>query len=215
MSFQPYTYKQLQQIISSRLNSVKAFEEDAIQLVSRKVNTVQILSCVELGKNYGDMGDFCNSNLSSVGTHPAVGTKWGTSSGSCTVLSLKYTWHFYRKHAKAVSLFFPPALRRLLNDTMSAFYTFGIMNHWMDLGGGGKSSMPLAVEISIFILSFSRFLRPQCNLFYFQSVCSVVQKTNNALGSVASQIKMYAWSNENFIKIVSCKWVLRGISEIL
>ncbi|NXX92742.1 ORC1 protein, partial [Centropus bengalensis] len=37
MSFQPYTYKQLQQIISSRLNSVKAFEEDAIQFVSRKV----------------------------------------------------------------------------------------------------------------------------------------------------------------------------------
>ncbi|KAM9283080.1 origin recognition complex subunit 1 isoform 3-T3 [Morus bassanus] len=37
MSFQPYTYKQLQQIVSSRLNSMKAFEEDAIQLVSRKV----------------------------------------------------------------------------------------------------------------------------------------------------------------------------------
>ncbi|NWX49199.1 ORC1 protein, partial [Steatornis caripensis] len=37
MSFQPYTYKQLQQIISSRLNSIKAFEEDAIQLVCRKV----------------------------------------------------------------------------------------------------------------------------------------------------------------------------------
>ncbi|KAM9542067.1 origin recognition complex subunit 1 [Guaruba guarouba] len=37
MSFQPYTYKQLQQIISSRLNNMKAFEEDAIQLVSRKV----------------------------------------------------------------------------------------------------------------------------------------------------------------------------------
>ncbi|NXF02450.1 ORC1 protein, partial [Smithornis capensis] len=37
MSFQPYTYKQLQQIISSRLKGVKAFEEDAIQLVSRKV----------------------------------------------------------------------------------------------------------------------------------------------------------------------------------
>ncbi|XP_035756084.1 origin recognition complex subunit 1 isoform X1 [Egretta garzetta] len=36
MSFQPYTYKQLQQIISSRLNSMKAFEEDAVQLVSRK-----------------------------------------------------------------------------------------------------------------------------------------------------------------------------------
>ncbi|XP_061488980.1 origin recognition complex subunit 1 isoform X2 [Rhineura floridana] len=37
MSFQPYTYKQLQQIISSRMAQLKAFEEDAIQLVSRKV----------------------------------------------------------------------------------------------------------------------------------------------------------------------------------
>jgi len=39
MSFQPYTFKQLQQIIMSRLNKVKAFEEDALQLVSRKVAT--------------------------------------------------------------------------------------------------------------------------------------------------------------------------------
>ncbi|NWQ62081.1 ORC1 protein, partial [Neopipo cinnamomea] len=37
MAFQPYTYKQLQHIISSRLKGVKAFEEDAIQLVCRKV----------------------------------------------------------------------------------------------------------------------------------------------------------------------------------
>ncbi|MBN3302199.1 ORC1 protein, partial [Amia calva] len=37
MSFQPYTFKQLQQIITSRLNRVRAFEEDALQLVSRKV----------------------------------------------------------------------------------------------------------------------------------------------------------------------------------
>ncbi|GCB66270.1 hypothetical protein scyTo_0014975 [Scyliorhinus torazame] len=37
MSFQPYTYKQLQRIISSRLNRLKAFEDDAIQLVGRKV----------------------------------------------------------------------------------------------------------------------------------------------------------------------------------
>ncbi|KAG8003326.1 Origin recognition complex subunit 1, partial [Nibea albiflora] len=36
MSFQPYSFKQLQQIIMSRLNKVKAFEEDALQLVSRK-----------------------------------------------------------------------------------------------------------------------------------------------------------------------------------
>ncbi|KAM9763096.1 LOW QUALITY PROTEIN: origin recognition complex subunit 1 [Menidia menidia] len=37
MSFQPYGFKQLQQIITSRLNRLKAFEEDALQLVSRKV----------------------------------------------------------------------------------------------------------------------------------------------------------------------------------
>ncbi|XP_070602008.1 origin recognition complex subunit 1 isoform X2 [Erythrolamprus reginae] len=37
MSFQPYTYKQLQQIISSRINQLKAFEEDAVQFISRKV----------------------------------------------------------------------------------------------------------------------------------------------------------------------------------
>ncbi|XP_025790991.1 origin recognition complex subunit 1 [Puma concolor] len=37
MSFQPYTHSQLQQILISRLKHVKAFEDDAIQLVARKV----------------------------------------------------------------------------------------------------------------------------------------------------------------------------------
>lgn len=37
MSFQPYTYSQLQQILVSRLKHLKAFEDDAIQLVARKV----------------------------------------------------------------------------------------------------------------------------------------------------------------------------------
>lgn len=37
MSFQPYTFRQLLQIIMSRLNKMRAFEEDALQLVSRKV----------------------------------------------------------------------------------------------------------------------------------------------------------------------------------
>ncbi|XP_040834610.1 origin recognition complex subunit 1 isoform X2 [Ochotona curzoniae] len=37
MSFQPYTYSQLQQILVSRLQHLKAFEDDAIQLVARKV----------------------------------------------------------------------------------------------------------------------------------------------------------------------------------
>ncbi len=44
MSFQPYSFKQLQQIIMSRLNKVKAFEEDALQLVSRKVNILHAFS---------------------------------------------------------------------------------------------------------------------------------------------------------------------------
>ncbi|XP_064138047.1 origin recognition complex subunit 1 isoform X3 [Loxodonta africana] len=37
MSFQPYTHSQLQQILMSRLKHVKVFEDDAIQLVARKV----------------------------------------------------------------------------------------------------------------------------------------------------------------------------------
>ncbi|XP_053432465.1 origin recognition complex subunit 1 [Nycticebus coucang] len=37
MSFQPYTHSQLQQILVSRLRHLKAFEDDAIQLVARKV----------------------------------------------------------------------------------------------------------------------------------------------------------------------------------
>lgn len=38
MCFQPYTYRQLQQILMSRLRHLKAFEDDAIQLVARKVS---------------------------------------------------------------------------------------------------------------------------------------------------------------------------------
>ena len=41
MSFQPYTHSQLQQILISRLKHVKAFEDDAIQLVARKVSHFQ------------------------------------------------------------------------------------------------------------------------------------------------------------------------------
>lgn len=41
MSFQPYTHSQLQQILVSRLKHLKAFEDDAIQLVARKVSRPQ------------------------------------------------------------------------------------------------------------------------------------------------------------------------------
>ncbi|KAL9951995.1 hypothetical protein ACROYT_G044759 [Oculina patagonica] len=36
LTFQPYTFSQLQQIVMSRITGLNAFEPDAIQLVSRK-----------------------------------------------------------------------------------------------------------------------------------------------------------------------------------
>uniref|UniRef100_A0A669PVZ4 Origin recognition complex subunit 1 n=1 Tax=Phasianus colchicus TaxID=9054 RepID=A0A669PVZ4_PHACC len=60
MSFQPYTYKQLQQIISSRLNSVEAFEEDAIQLVSRKVAALSgdARRCLDICRRAAEICEF-------------------------------------------------------------------------------------------------------------------------------------------------------------
>lgn len=49
MSFQPYSFKQLQQIITSRLNKFKAFEEDALQLISRKVGLFVVLLSIPRG----------------------------------------------------------------------------------------------------------------------------------------------------------------------
>ncbi|XP_071800120.1 uncharacterized protein [Asterias amurensis] len=40
MTFQPYTFKQLQSIVQSRLEGLRAFEPDAIQLAARKVAAV-------------------------------------------------------------------------------------------------------------------------------------------------------------------------------
>ena len=37
MTFQPYTYLQLQEIVTSRIRELDAFEPDAVQLVARKV----------------------------------------------------------------------------------------------------------------------------------------------------------------------------------
>lgn len=37
MTFQPYTYKQLQEIVESRLKGIDAFNSDAVQLAARKV----------------------------------------------------------------------------------------------------------------------------------------------------------------------------------
>ena len=37
MTFQPYTFKELEEIILSRIRGTDAFEDDALQLVARKV----------------------------------------------------------------------------------------------------------------------------------------------------------------------------------
>ena len=42
MTFQPYTHRQLMEIVLSRMKGVQAFDEDAIQLAARKVT---ILKC--------------------------------------------------------------------------------------------------------------------------------------------------------------------------
>ena len=39
MTFQPYTFRELQEIVMSRIKGINAFEEDALQLVARKVKT--------------------------------------------------------------------------------------------------------------------------------------------------------------------------------
>ncbi|NWS74509.1 ORC1 protein, partial [Crotophaga sulcirostris] len=67
MSFQPYTYKQLQQIISSRLNSVKAFEEDAIQLVSRKVAALSgdARRCLDICRRATEICEFASQKRTS------------------------------------------------------------------------------------------------------------------------------------------------------
>ncbi|XP_045543799.1 origin recognition complex subunit 1 isoform X2 [Salmo salar] len=69
MSFQPYSFKQLQQIITSRLIMVKAFEEDAMQLVSRKVAALSgdARRCLDICRRATEICEHSASHPSSVG----------------------------------------------------------------------------------------------------------------------------------------------------
>ena len=53
MTFQPYTYRQLQEIVLSRMRGVDAFDGDAVQLAARKVNEsiINWIQNVEKSKN--------------------------------------------------------------------------------------------------------------------------------------------------------------------
>ncbi|OCT85017.1 hypothetical protein XELAEV_18023178mg [Xenopus laevis] len=63
MSFQPYTHKQLQQIITSRLNHIKAFDDDAIQLVARKVAALSgdARRCLDICRRATEICEFSHS----------------------------------------------------------------------------------------------------------------------------------------------------------
>ncbi|XP_040897248.1 origin recognition complex subunit 1 isoform X2 [Toxotes jaculatrix] len=69
MSFQPYSFKQLQQIITSRLNKLKAFEEDALQLVSRKVAALSgdARRCLDICRRATEICEHSTANPSAPG----------------------------------------------------------------------------------------------------------------------------------------------------
>ncbi|XP_019738192.1 origin recognition complex subunit 1 isoform X1 [Hippocampus comes] len=72
MSFQPYGFKQLQQIIMSRLNKVKAFEDDALQLVSRKVAALSgdARRCLDICRRATEL---CEHSATNTSTRRLVG----------------------------------------------------------------------------------------------------------------------------------------------
>ncbi|KAI5938244.1 Origin recognition complex subunit 1 [Manis javanica] len=69
MSFQPYTHSQLQQILVSRLKHIKAFEDDAIQLVARKVAALSgdARRCLDICRRASEICEFSCQNPDSPG----------------------------------------------------------------------------------------------------------------------------------------------------
>lgn len=69
MSFQPYTHSQLQQILLSRLKHLKAFEDDAIQLVGRKVAALSgdARRCLDICRRATEICEFSCQTLKSPG----------------------------------------------------------------------------------------------------------------------------------------------------
>uniref|UniRef100_H0V4L6 Origin recognition complex subunit 1 n=1 Tax=Cavia porcellus TaxID=10141 RepID=H0V4L6_CAVPO len=69
MSFQPYTHSQLQQILVSRLKHLKAFEDDAIQLVARKVAALSgdARRCLDICRRATEICEFSHQKQDSPG----------------------------------------------------------------------------------------------------------------------------------------------------
>ncbi|KAF7460201.1 origin recognition complex subunit 1 [Marmota monax] len=69
LSFQPYTHSQLQQILMSRLKHLKAFEDDAIQLVARKVAALSgdARRCLDICRRATEICEFSHEKPDSPG----------------------------------------------------------------------------------------------------------------------------------------------------
>ncbi|XP_008065751.1 LOW QUALITY PROTEIN: origin recognition complex subunit 1 [Carlito syrichta] len=69
MSFQPYTHSQLQLILGSRLKRLKAFEDDAIQLVARKVAALSgdARRCLDICRRATEICEFSHQKPNSSG----------------------------------------------------------------------------------------------------------------------------------------------------
>lgn len=68
LTFQPYTFSQLQQIVMSRIEGLKAFEPDAVQLVSRKVAAVSgdARRCLDICRRAVEIADSRSKKKSNV-----------------------------------------------------------------------------------------------------------------------------------------------------
>ncbi|XP_027628037.1 origin recognition complex subunit 1 isoform X2 [Tupaia chinensis] len=69
MSFQPYTHSQLRQILVSRLKRLKAFEDDALQLVARKVAALSgdARRCLDICRRATEICEFSHQKPESPG----------------------------------------------------------------------------------------------------------------------------------------------------
>ncbi|XP_057973097.1 origin of replication complex subunit 1B-like [Malania oleifera] len=73
--FGPYNYQQLQEIISSRLRGIEAFEKQAIEFASRKVAAISgdARRALEICRRAAELKDFCIKKLGSLSNSASAG----------------------------------------------------------------------------------------------------------------------------------------------
>lgn len=98
MTFQPYTFRQLQEIVVSRMKSLKAFDEDAVQLAARKVAAVsgdarRALDICRRATEIAENMSPSKKNLCLVGTNH-VDTALKEMFSSPKVVAIRYMFKF-------------------------------------------------------------------------------------------------------------------------